>query len=39
MGAGFPFFMGGLCKHLDQTGISQETVGRQLVGSQDGATA
>jgi 3-hydroxyacyl-CoA dehydrogenase/enoyl-CoA hydratase/carnithine racemase len=39
MGAGFPFFMGGLCKHLDQTGISEETLGRRLVGAEDGATA
>jgi 3-hydroxyacyl-CoA dehydrogenase len=39
MGAGFPFFMGGLCKHLDQTGISQQVVGRSLVTEKDGASA
>jgi 3-hydroxyacyl-CoA dehydrogenase/enoyl-CoA hydratase/carnithine racemase len=37
MGAGFPFFMGGLCKHLDQTGTSQAVVGRELVTAEDGA--
>jgi 3-hydroxyacyl-CoA dehydrogenase/enoyl-CoA hydratase/carnithine racemase len=30
LGAGFPFFLGGLTKHLDQTGISQQIVGRPL---------
>jgi 3-hydroxyacyl-CoA dehydrogenase len=37
MGAGFPFFMGGLCKHLDQTGISREVVGHDLITAEDGA--
>ena len=27
LGAGFPFFLGGLTKHLDQTGVSQRVVG------------
>ncbi|HSK23308.1 MAG TPA: 3-hydroxyacyl-CoA dehydrogenase NAD-binding domain-containing protein [Egicoccus sp.] len=37
LGAGFPFFMGGLCKHLDQTGISAEVVGRTLITAEDHA--
>jgi 3-hydroxyacyl-CoA dehydrogenase/enoyl-CoA hydratase/carnithine racemase len=30
LGAGFPFFMGGITKHLDQTGVSERVVGRPL---------
>lgn len=30
LGAGFPFFRGGITKHLDQTGVSQRVVGRPL---------
>ena len=30
LGAGFPFFLGGLTKHLDQTGVSARVVGRPL---------
>jgi 3-hydroxyacyl-CoA dehydrogenase len=30
LGAGFPFFMGGLTKHLDQTGVSERALGRKL---------
>ena len=30
LGAGFPFFRGGITKHLDQTGISQRVSGRSL---------
>ena len=30
LGAGFPFFLGGLTKHLDQTGVSERVVGRPL---------
>jgi 3-hydroxyacyl-CoA dehydrogenase len=30
LGAGFPFFMGGLTKHLDQIGVSERVVGRKL---------
>ena len=30
LGAGFPLFLGGLTKHLDQTGVSQRVVGRPL---------
>jgi len=30
LGAGFPFFLGGITKHLDQAGVSQRVVGRPL---------
>jgi 3-hydroxyacyl-CoA dehydrogenase len=30
LGAGFPFFRGGITKHLDQTGVSERVLGRQL---------
>jgi len=30
LGAGFPFFRGGITKHLDQTGLSQRVSGRLL---------
>ena len=30
LGAGYPFWLGGITKHLDQTGISQRVVGRPL---------
>ena len=30
LGAGFPFWLGGITKHLDQTGVSQRVVGRRL---------
>ena len=30
LGAGFPFWLGGITKHLDQTGVSRRVVGRQL---------
>ncbi|HVM17354.1 MAG TPA: 3-hydroxyacyl-CoA dehydrogenase NAD-binding domain-containing protein [Gaiellaceae bacterium] len=30
LGAGFPFFRGGITKHLDQTGISERVAGRPL---------
>jgi 3-hydroxyacyl-CoA dehydrogenase len=30
LGAGFPFWLGGITKHLDQTGVSQRVVGRAL---------
>ncbi|HEU5264344.1 MAG TPA: 3-hydroxyacyl-CoA dehydrogenase family protein, partial [Gaiellaceae bacterium] len=32
LGAGFPFWLGGITKHLDQTGVSQRVVGRPLAG-------
>jgi hypothetical protein len=28
LGAGFPFFLGGITKHLDQAGISERVTGR-----------
>jgi 3-hydroxyacyl-CoA dehydrogenase len=37
LGAGWPFFMGGICKHLDQTGISEKLFGAPLVGELDAA--
>jgi 3-hydroxyacyl-CoA dehydrogenase/enoyl-CoA hydratase/carnithine racemase len=30
LGAGFPFWLGGITKHLDQTGVSERVVGRAL---------
>jgi 3-hydroxyacyl-CoA dehydrogenase/enoyl-CoA hydratase/carnithine racemase len=30
LGAGWPFFLGGITKHLDQMGISERVVGRKL---------
>ncbi len=30
LGAGYPFFRGGITKHLDQTGVSQRVVGKAL---------
>ncbi len=30
LGAGFPFWLGGITKHLDQTGVSQRVVGHSL---------
>lgn len=30
LGAGFPFWLGGITKHLDQTGVSQRVVGSTL---------
>ncbi|MCS7006527.1 MAG: 3-hydroxyacyl-CoA dehydrogenase NAD-binding domain-containing protein [Thermoleophilia bacterium] len=30
LGAGFPFWLGGITKHLDQIGVSQRVVGRPL---------
>jgi 3-hydroxyacyl-CoA dehydrogenase/enoyl-CoA hydratase/carnithine racemase len=37
LGAGFPFFMGGVCKHLDQVGVSDKVVGGPLVTDTDAA--
>jgi 3-hydroxyacyl-CoA dehydrogenase len=30
LGAGFPFFLGGITKHLDQTGVSERVLGQPL---------
>ncbi len=37
LGAGFPFFLGGITKHLDQTGVSARVVGRELAAVGVGA--
>jgi 3-hydroxyacyl-CoA dehydrogenase/enoyl-CoA hydratase/carnithine racemase len=37
LGAGWPFFLGGITKHLDQTGISERLFGRQLAETRAGA--
>jgi 3-hydroxyacyl-CoA dehydrogenase/enoyl-CoA hydratase/carnithine racemase len=37
LGAGFPFWLGGITKHLDQTGVSERVVGRTL--AEIGASA
>jgi len=39
LGAGFPFWLGGITKHLDQTGISHRVVGRPLAEVGAGARA
>jgi 3-hydroxyacyl-CoA dehydrogenase len=30
LGAGFPFWLGGITRHLDQTGVSERVLGRKL---------
>jgi 3-hydroxyacyl-CoA dehydrogenase/enoyl-CoA hydratase/carnithine racemase len=30
LGAGYPFWLGGITKHLDQTGVSERVIGHQL---------
>jgi hypothetical protein len=37
LGAGFPFWLGGITKHLDQTGVSEASSGRPL--AEIGASA
>jgi 3-hydroxyacyl-CoA dehydrogenase len=32
LGAGYPFWLGGITKHLDQTGVSERIAGRLLAG-------
>jgi 3-hydroxyacyl-CoA dehydrogenase len=39
LGAGFPFWLGGISKHLDQVGISEKIVGRPLAEVRAGAPA
>jgi len=39
LGAGWPFFNGGVCRYLDQVGISQRVTGGPLVGPRDRALA
>jgi 3-hydroxyacyl-CoA dehydrogenase/enoyl-CoA hydratase/carnithine racemase len=38
-GAGYPFFMGGVCKYLDQVGVSEKVLGQTLLGVVDQAFA
>jgi 3-hydroxyacyl-CoA dehydrogenase/enoyl-CoA hydratase/carnithine racemase len=37
LGAGWPFFLGGPCKYLDETGMSEKLFGRRLITEQDRA--
>jgi 3-hydroxyacyl-CoA dehydrogenase/enoyl-CoA hydratase/carnithine racemase len=37
LGAGWPFFNGGICRYLDQVGLSKELFGRPFVTAEDGA--
>jgi 3-hydroxyacyl-CoA dehydrogenase/enoyl-CoA hydratase/carnithine racemase len=39
LGAGWPFFLGGITKHLDQTGMSERLFGRTLAETRAGAPA
>jgi 3-hydroxyacyl-CoA dehydrogenase/enoyl-CoA hydratase/carnithine racemase len=39
LGAGYPFFLGGITKHLDQTGISERVTGSTLADYRAGVTA
>ena len=35
MGAGYPFFMGGITRYLDQTGISEKVTGRKFISDEE----
>jgi 3-hydroxyacyl-CoA dehydrogenase len=39
LGAGWPFFLGGITKYLDQTGVSERATGQQLAESRAAAPA
>jgi 3-hydroxyacyl-CoA dehydrogenase/enoyl-CoA hydratase/carnithine racemase len=39
LGAGWPFFLGGITPHLDQTGISERVVGRRFADEMTAAPA
>jgi 3-hydroxyacyl-CoA dehydrogenase len=39
LGAGWPFFLGGATKHLDQTGVSERLFGHPFAGMRAGAPA
>ncbi len=39
LGAGWPFFMGGICKYADETGLSEKHFGGQLISPEDRAFA
>ena len=34
LGAGFPFWLGGITKHLDQTGVSERVIGPPAGGAR-----
>jgi hypothetical protein len=38
LGAGWPFFNGGICRYLDQTGLSHKWSGRTLLTADDHAS-
>lgn len=39
LGAGWPFFNGGICRYLDQIGLSRELFGRPFVTGEDHASS
>lgn len=39
LGAGWPFFIGGICTYADRTGLSEKLFGRPFVGEEDRAYA
>ncbi len=39
LGAGWPFFVGGICKYADETGLSEKLFGRRLITDDDRAFA
>jgi 3-hydroxyacyl-CoA dehydrogenase/enoyl-CoA hydratase/carnithine racemase len=39
LGAGFPFFLGGITRHLDESGVSERVTGRRLAEVGAGAPA
>ena len=39
LGAGWPFFVGGICKYADETGLSEKLFGRPLLTDDDKAFA
>jgi 3-hydroxyacyl-CoA dehydrogenase len=39
LGAGWPFFLGGITKHLDQAGVSERLLGHQLADARAGLPA
>jgi 3-hydroxyacyl-CoA dehydrogenase/enoyl-CoA hydratase/carnithine racemase len=39
LGAGYPFHLGGITKHLDQTGVSERVVGATLAGYRSAVAA
>jgi 3-hydroxyacyl-CoA dehydrogenase/enoyl-CoA hydratase/carnithine racemase len=39
LGAGWPFFMGGICKYADETGLSDKLFGTKLIADSDQAAS